>query len=163
MPNFNYNPQTKAPTSGTILFYNGPVDKPKALEDFTAIPVESGSAKVQNYSQFTATTSGYAPLALIFVNWSNAKDDALVKSYTDRVLASNDRQTKARGLYYPWLFLNDAGVTQDPISTYGYGASLPRMKAVSRKYDPQGFFRRTCRGFSLGMSCTDTDRVWLSS
>ncbi|KAI4213892.1 MAG: hypothetical protein LQ351_003587 [Letrouitia transgressa] len=224
MPNFNYNPQTGTPSSGTVLLYNAPVDKPKALENFTAIPVESGSAKVQSYSQITSTTSGYAPrtlrwsfyntailssedtmdiiyntttsladqmlkntncsvgsaiqpvtvdhlkaakaaggdaldldpargafvIALIFVNWHNAADDTLIKTYTDRVLASIERQTKAKGLYYPWLFLNDAGVTQDPISTYGYGKSLPRLKAVSRKYDPSGFFQKNVPGFKLG-------------
>lgn len=227
-----------------MLLYNAPVDKPKALENFTAIPVESGSAKVQSYSQITSTTSGYAPrtlrwsfyntailssedtmdiiyntttsladqmlkntncsvgsaiqpvtvdhlkaakaaggdaldldpargafvsmfgftrypfqelaqlknlsVALIFVNWHNAADDTLIKTYTDRVLASIERQTKAKGLYYPWLFLNDAGVTQDPISTYGYGKSLPRLKAVSRKYDPSGFFQKNVPGFKLG-------------
>ncbi|KAI4126263.1 MAG: hypothetical protein LQ341_006894 [Variospora aurantia] len=224
MPNFNYNPVTKTSASGSVLFYNAPVDKPRALENFTAIPVESGGARVQNYSEITATTSGFSPrtlrwsfyntavkssadtmgliyntttdlademlsgvncsvgsatqpitvnhlraaraaggdaidldpdrgpfvIALIYVTWSDARDDAIVKSFTDRVLASIEQQARARDLYYPWLFLNDAGVTQDPISTYGYGASLPRMQAVSRQYDPRGVFQRSVPGFKLG-------------
>ncbi|KAL9034720.1 MAG: hypothetical protein Q9214_006915 [Letrouitia sp. 1 TL-2023] len=204
MPNFGYIPQTGISSSGSVLIYNAPVEKPKALENFTAIPLESGGAKVQNFSAITATTSGYAPrtnrwsfystairsgedtmniiyntttslvdqvlkktncsvgsaiqpvtvnhlkaaraaggdaldldpargpfvIILIFISWTSAKDDALIKSYTDKVLESINKQAKARNLDYPFRFLNDAGVTQDPISTYGYGASLVRMKAA---------------------------------
>ncbi|KAI4215574.1 MAG: hypothetical protein LQ351_002043 [Letrouitia transgressa] len=225
MPNFGYVPSTGKSSSGSVLIYNAPVAKPKALENFTAIPLESGGAKVQNFSAITATTSGYAPrtnrwsfystairagedtmnviyqtttsladqllkqtncsvgsaiqpvtvnhlkaaraaggdaldldpargpfdsVVLIFVSWASAKDDALVKSYTDKVLESIDKQAKAKNLAYPFRFLNDAGLTQDPISTYGYGASVARMKAVSKKYDPQGFFQANVPGFKLG-------------
>lgn len=61
MPNFGYVPQTGISSSGSVLIYNAPIEKPKALENFTAIPLESGGAKVQNFSAITATTSGYAP------------------------------------------------------------------------------------------------------
>lgn len=61
MPNFGYVPSTGKSSSGSVLIYNAPVAKPKALENFTAIPLESGGAKVQNFSAITATTSGYAP------------------------------------------------------------------------------------------------------
>ncbi|KAL8962112.1 MAG: hypothetical protein Q9193_001432, partial [Seirophora villosa] len=205
MPNFNYNPQTKTPGAGSVVFYNAPVDKPKALENFTAIPLESGGAKVQNYSEITATTFGYAGTTLrwsfyntallstvdtmdIIYNTTTGLADEMLSgvncsvgsatqpitvnhlkaaraaggdaidldpargafSFTDRVLASIEQQAKARGIYYPWLFLNDAGITQDPISTYGYGASLPRLRAVSRKYDPKGIFQQNVPGFKLG-------------
>ena len=53
-------------------------------------------------------------------------------------------------MYYPWLFLNDAGITQDPIATYGYGASLPRMREVATRYDPGRVFQRNVPGFKLG-------------
>ena len=67
MPNFNYYPQSKTPSSGTVLIYNAPVNSPKALENFTVIPVESGGARIQNLSAIAATTGGYAPRNL---RWS---------------------------------------------------------------------------------------------
>lgn len=88
-------------------------------------------------------------IALVYVSWYDAADDAAVGAYNDAVISSIEADTKARGLYYPWKFLNDAGPGQDPVGTYGYGASLPRLRAVSAKYDPAGVFQRKVPGFKL--------------
>lgn len=117
----------------------------------TLIPPEAHSLVSSVYNPYFSTqTNLQDSVVLIFVSWASAKDDALVKSYTDKVLESIDKQAKAKNLAYPFRFLNDAGLTQDPISTYGYGASVARMKAVSKKYDPQGFFQANVPGFKLG-------------
>lgn len=61
MSNFGYVPQTKQNASGTTLFYDAPDENPKALENFTAIPISSGSLGVQTLSGIVSTTAGFAP------------------------------------------------------------------------------------------------------
>ncbi|KAF4540637.1 FAD-binding oxidoreductase [Lasiodiplodia theobromae] len=89
-------------------------------------------------------------VALIYGNWFDPAYDVKIKEWTDATLSSIEAETKAKGLYHPFKFLNDAGITQNPISTYGNGSSLPRMKAVSDKYDPDGVFQTLVPGFKLG-------------
>ncbi|KAI9878975.1 MAG: hypothetical protein M1830_010029 [Pleopsidium flavum] len=224
MPNFGYDPISKLNNSGTVLLYDGPDPNPKALENFTSIPTTFSTAKVQNFSEITASTSGYSPrdrrwsfyniavlsspqtmdilyanirnnadailpgvncsvgaavqpitkshlqaarnlggdaidldpargnfvIALIYGYWFDPRDDVKIKQWTDATLASIKKETEGKNLYYPWLFLNDAGQSQDPISTYGYGKSLAKMKAVSKMYDPMGIFQTSVPGFKLG-------------
>jgi len=50
------------------------------------------------------------------------------------------------GLYYPYIFLNDAGSGQLPLSLYGDGQSLPKMKAIAQKYDPDDIFQNLASG-----------------
>lgn len=89
-------------------------------------------------------------IALIYGNWFDPELDPLIKQWTLATIAAIEKDAKRRDLYYPWTFLNDAGQAQDPISTYGYGKSLRRMRAVSEKYDPQGIFQKNVPGFKLG-------------
>lgn len=82
--------------------------------------------------------------------WSAAADDALIKNFLETTIADIETQTKALGIYYPFKWLNNCGMGQSPISTYGGGASLAKMKAVSAEYDPSGVFQRLVPGFKLG-------------
>lgn len=91
-----------------------------------------------------------AAVALIYGNWFDPAYDVKIKEWTDATLSSIEAETKAKGLYHPFKFLNDAGITQNPISTYGNGSSLSKMKAVSEKYDPDGVFQTLVPGFKLG-------------
>lgn len=90
-------------------------------------------------------------VALLYGSWFDAANDAKIKQWTDATLASIEAEAKAKGLFHSFKFLNDAGITQDPISTYGKnGSSVGRMKAVSAKYDPNGVFQTLVPGFKLG-------------
>ncbi|KAF2677439.1 FAD-binding domain-containing protein [Lentithecium fluviatile CBS 122367] len=89
-------------------------------------------------------------IALYYANWFDPTLDPLIKQWELATIAAVKKDTQTRGLYYPWEFLNDSGQAQDPIGTYGYGKSLPRLKAVSKKYDPHGVFQRNVPGFKLG-------------
>ncbi|KAF7946730.1 hypothetical protein EAE96_009715 [Botrytis aclada] len=89
-------------------------------------------------------------VAEVYVDWSDPNDDQIVKAFLTSTIAEIEEQTKAKGLYYPFKWLNDAGLGENPISSYGYGASLSRLRAISKKYDPNGVFQKLVPGFKLG-------------
>ncbi|KAF2003796.1 FAD-binding domain-containing protein [Amniculicola lignicola CBS 123094] len=78
---------------------------------------------------------------LISATWQDARDDKTMWKFAADCVAKIDRQTKAKGLYYPFTYLNDAGQGQNPFPLYGKGKSLPRMKAIQAKYDRKGVFK----------------------
>ena len=68
------------------------------------------------------------------------------------MLEEIDRKTKAAGLYYPFIFLNDAGPGENPFATYDKGKSLSRMRSVRQQYDPQAVFQKLMPGgFKFGI------------
>ena len=79
-------------------------------------------------------------LCLLSVTWTQAQDDATVNSVTQALIKKIDEATKAAGLFNGFKYLNYAASFQDPISSYG-PASKAQLQAVSRKYDPKGFFQ----------------------
>jgi hypothetical protein len=88
-------------------------------------------------------------LCLVGATWDiPANDEAvnnLAKQINDRIVA----ESKRRGLWNRWIYLNYAGKSQDPISGYGTANKL-KLQGVSLKYDPTGFFqKRVTGGFKL--------------
>lgn len=86
---------------------------------------------------------------MIYGEWSSADDDGKIQQFTDATLESLEKEARETGIFYPFIFLNDAGIQQDPIATYGYGASPAKMMAVAKKYDPMAVFQRNVPGFKI--------------
>ena len=61
--------------------------------------------------------------------------------FATAVLTSVERQARARGLLYPFLFMNDAAAGEQILQSYGGGKSLPRLREIRRRYDPDGVFQ----------------------
>jgi len=60
-------------------------------------------------------------------------------------------KAKALGLYYPFIYMNDAGAGQQPFPLYGKGKSIGKMRQIRQKYDPQGVLQSLeASGFKLG-------------
>ena len=79
-------------------------------------------------------------LCLLSVTWTNPQDDSLISRVTQKLIDDIDQATKAAGLFKSFKYLNYAANFQDP--TGGYGTkSKAELQAVSRKYDPTGFFQ----------------------
>lgn len=72
--------------------------------------------------------------------WNLASDDAYVYNLIQQTYEMVISLTKQRGLWDPYIFLNDAFMTQKVLSSYG-ADSFAKMKAVSAKYDPSGMFQ----------------------
>jgi hypothetical protein len=88
-------------------------------------------------------------LFLVSATWDNATEDAnvnrLANEINDRVVA----ESKRRGLWHRWVYLNYANKSQDPIEGYGEVNKL-QLQAVSTKYDPTRLFQsQVTGGFKL--------------
>jgi hypothetical protein len=79
-------------------------------------------------------------LCLLSVTWTRAEDDATVNSVTQALIETIDQNTKAARLFHRFKYLSYAAPFQDPIGSYG-PASKENLQAVSKKYDPEGFFQ----------------------
>ncbi|KAL9124410.1 MAG: hypothetical protein Q9217_006252, partial [Psora testacea] len=84
-------------------------------------------------------------LCLLSITWTQAHDDATINSVAQTLIEKIDQATKAAGLFNGFKYLNYAGHFQDPIGSYG-PASKAQLQAVSKKYDPEGFFQAGVSG-----------------
>ncbi|KAI1325886.1 hypothetical protein F5Y16DRAFT_411184 [Xylariaceae sp. FL0255] len=90
-------------------------------------------------------------LPLIGSSWDNEADDATVYEFSQRFIAALERDGKAMGVYYPFVYLNDAYTSEKPFDLYGQGKSLGRLKAIRDAYDPHRIFQTLLPGgFKLG-------------
>lgn len=70
--------------------------------------------------------------------------------FSEAVAASMTEKAQSMGLYYPFIYVNDAAAGQNPYPLYGKGRSLPRMRAIQRRYDRDRVFRNlVSSGFKL--------------
>jgi hypothetical protein len=95
-------------------------------------------------------TGTMCEVAEVYATWSNAADDAVVRNFLVSTIAAINEKSKAKNLYYPLTWMNDAGPAESPFTTYGYGTSLPKLKSISKVYDPAGVFQKLVPGFKLG-------------
>lgn len=79
-----------------------------------------------------------------------AEDDTEAQRIIQNILDKLNNYAKSRGLYDPFIFLNDAGFYQDPLHSYGQ-ENLKLMKAAQKVYDPTRVFQKLLPGgFKLG-------------
>jgi FAD/FMN-containing dehydrogenase len=91
------------------------------------------------------------PAIVMTTTWDTPEDDDRVREFNKDVTAKLVSQLRAKGLYYPYTYINDAGGDQEIYHFYGGGNSLPRMRGIRRKYDPDGVFQNLLSsGFHLG-------------
>ncbi|KAI1389021.1 oxidase/Diels-Alderase [Hypoxylon trugodes] len=81
----------------------------------------------------------------IDIGWSLAADDATVDGILRDCLAAVEDYTRSRGVYKPFLFLNDAHASQNPLQSYGQD-SFDRLKVASLAYDPTQMFQTLVPG-----------------
>jgi hypothetical protein len=87
----------------------------------------------------------------LVIQWSKAEDDQKVAKWSDDILRELRTRAEAVGLYFPFIYLNDAQEGADPFASYGGGRSLPKLRDVKKKYDQYGVFQRLMPGgFKLG-------------
>ncbi|KAI0113598.1 FAD binding domain protein [Nemania sp. FL0031] len=73
--------------------------------------------------------------------WEDESDDDTVYSFVERAAQTIQTETEKLGLFNPFVYLNDAAKTQKPYETLGHGKSLPKLRRIQNKYDPEGFLQ----------------------
>ena len=88
-------------------------------------------------------------ITVLSVTWSNQKDDAQIRQSTQTLLRQIEELTMAAKSFRTYKHLNYAADWQDAIAGYGI-RSKAYLQAVSRRYDPGGFFQtRVPGGFKV--------------
>lgn len=78
-------------------------------------------------------------------SWTDAGDDAAVYAAT-QALADNIRKAATGlGAYDPFVYLNYADSSQQPIESYGV-ESIARLRRVQGRFDPGKVFTRQVPG-----------------
>ncbi|KAF1847366.1 FAD-binding domain-containing protein [Cucurbitaria berberidis CBS 394.84] len=84
---------------------------------------------------------------LIGSAWDHEEDDELVYKYSKYFLDTLVKKSKAKGLYYPVVYINDASLSEKPFKTFGKdGSSLKRLKQIRNRYDSQPVFQKLLPG-----------------
>ncbi|KAI0468864.1 FAD-binding domain-containing protein [Xylaria cf. heliscus] len=74
------------------------------------------------------------------VDWRDAADDEVARQVSIETTEQFKKLGIERGLYLPFIYMNDAARDQNPIRGYG-DDNINRLWLVARKYDPSGFFQ----------------------
>jgi len=80
-----------------------------------------------------------------YISWQGAEQDALFQAAGADLVNGIREYAESIGADYPYLYLNYADNTQDPLASYG-SASVKKMKAAAKKYDPAGVFQKLVPG-----------------
>jgi hypothetical protein len=81
--------------------------------------------------------------------WNDTANDDLAEPFLNKLIEAVETKAKAKDLHVPWYWLNTAGATQNPFAYYADGTALPKLKQISKKYDPHQVFQRLVPGFKL--------------
>lgn len=77
--------------------------------------------------------------------WTDPKLDTMMNRARDEFITVTESVAKAHKKYHPFLYINYAAPSQDPLC--GYGAkSAAFLKATAQKYDPAGVFQKLMPG-----------------
>ncbi|KAL4928152.1 FAD-binding oxidoreductase [Aspergillus undulatus] len=78
-------------------------------------------------------------------SWDNSADDALFQRLCEEALAELDEYARKIGKYNPYIYLNYADVTQNPLAGYGE-ENVEFIREVALRYDPDGVFQTQVPG-----------------
>ncbi|KAL4809833.1 hypothetical protein BDV18DRAFT_166580 [Aspergillus unguis] len=78
-------------------------------------------------------------------SWDNVADDALFQRLCEEAMAELDEYAKSIDKYNPYIYLNYADATQNPLRGYGE-ENVEYIKKVAQKYDPKGVFQTKVPG-----------------
>jgi hypothetical protein len=87
----------------------------------------------------------------LVTQWQSAADDDTIANWTNSVIELLKKKATALGLYFPFIYLNDAQEGANPFPLYGNGKSLQKLLTTRRKYDKDAVFQDLMPGgFKLG-------------
>ena len=107
-------------------------------------------AATPNAMGFAANSKPHENLIIFIASlyWDLASDSEFVRQTSREMMDKIEEATKAEGAFHPFKYMNYAAPWQNVLESYGEEA-YDALKAVSAKYDPEGFFQRQALGFKL--------------
>lgn len=84
-------------------------------------------------------------LVLLTATFNSPGDYATVQAAADKLLANIIGTAKSKGVFNPYVDVNHAGKSQDPIGSFG-AANVAFLKATALRYDPSGVFQTLMPG-----------------
>lgn len=93
------------------------------------------------------------PLAILLISstWSEDKGDTKVETAAKALTTTISEDLEKLGVLDPFIYLNYAARSQDPISGYG-NSNVERLKRIQREYDPaEVFTKQVTGGFKLNI------------
>jgi hypothetical protein len=88
--------------------------------------------------------------------WDDAKSDKIVYAAAKKTTDLIEKESKKKGLYLNFIFMNDAFKDQNVFASYG-SKNFEKMKKIAMKYDPEGVFQKLWQGgfklFQTWCSC----------
>ncbi|KAH8681717.1 hypothetical protein BX600DRAFT_505375 [Xylariales sp. PMI_506] len=114
---------------------------------FEPLPVSITKQSIAQGGNSLGLTPADGPLVvvLLYTSWDNAGDDQVVFNVNKEALEDIENEAQSRDVSASYRYLNYAFTHQDPISAYG-PESKTNLQAMSKKYDPEGFFQTTVAG-----------------
>ncbi|KAL7941943.1 hypothetical protein V8C42DRAFT_164049 [Trichoderma barbatum] len=97
---------------------------------------------VTNGTNAMGLTAGQKDLVMVdmTIAYTNAADDDTVQTAIQNIVDQQKSYLSKQGLLTPFVYLNYADKSQDPIGSYG-SAAKAKLRAASKKYDPKGLFQ----------------------
>ncbi|KAH7095341.1 hypothetical protein FB567DRAFT_27257 [Paraphoma chrysanthemicola] len=80
-----------------------------------------------------------------YISWQGSEQDALFQGAGADLINKIRDYAKSIGADNPYLYLDYADKTQDPLASYG-PENVKKMKAAAKKYDPLGVFQNLVPG-----------------
>ncbi|KAF1844012.1 FAD-binding domain-containing protein [Cucurbitaria berberidis CBS 394.84] len=80
-----------------------------------------------------------------YISWQGAQQDALFQGAGADLINRIRAYAESIGADNPYLYLDYADKTQDPLKSYG-PENVQKMKAAAKKYDPHGVFQNLVPG-----------------
>ncbi|KXG51728.1 FAD-binding, type 2 [Penicillium griseofulvum] len=77
----------------------------------------------------------------IFAQFPVTVNQKVVMRAVDTLLASLTSSAKSRGLFLPYIFVNDAGPSQKPLQSLGE-RNINYIDTVAKRYDPEGVMQK---------------------
>ena len=117
---------------------------------FQALPPPPRNATSPNSLGFAPTSAPERDLVFLQVVFHHTAANA-TQGLTDtlkKFVGLFDGLAEDEGVKSQWLYLNFAAAFQDPMKGYG-DQSLKKLRDVSSRYDPEGFFQTQTGGFKL--------------
>lgn len=85
------------------------------------------------------------PVYQSYISWQGAEQDELFQSAGAELIARIRDYADSIGADCPYLYLDYADGSQDPLASYG-AENVEKMKVAAAKYDPRGVFQHLVPG-----------------